>query len=169
MKFIYSRLIFGAITFAIVPGSILAADINLETVSGFTSFQYPGSSVTTVTGIRDSNITGNFSTTAGNTGGLLFQNTLSNSTYIAYPTATSNLSNFPSAVSSTPYGPSFGSVSGILRVAGSYKTATSGSGATGDLGYLVDAATGITTTLLPTTLAGGEPILNTIAHSNFGN
>ena len=169
MKFIYSRLIFGAITFAIVPGSILAADINLETVSGFTSFQYPGSSVTTVTGIRDSNITGNFSTTAGNTGGLLFQNTLSNSTYIPYPTATSNLSNFPGAVSSTPYGPSFGSVSGILRVAGSYKTATSGSGATGDLGYLVDAATGITTTLLPTTLAGGEPILNTIAHSNFGN
>ena len=169
MKFISSRLIFSAITFAIVPGAILAADIDLETASGFTSFQYPGSSVTTVTGIRDSNITGNFSTTAGNTGGLLFQNTLSNSTYIPYPTATSNLANFPDAVSSTPYGPSFGSVSGILRVAGSYKTATSGSGATGDLGYLVDAATGITTTLLPTSLAGSEPILNTIAHSNFGN
>ena len=169
MKFIDSRPIFIATIFAIISKSVLAADINLLDAPGYNSFQYPGSSVTTVTGIRDSNITGNFSTTGGNTGGLLFQNLLSNFTYIPYPTATSNLSNFPGAVSSTPYGPSFGSVSGILRVVGSYKTATSGSGATGDLGYLVDAASGITTTLLPTTLAGGEPILNTIAHSNFGN
>ena len=169
MKLIYHRSIFGAITFLIISGSSLAVDIDLATVSGFTSFQYPGSSVTTVTGIRDSNITGNYSTTGGDTGGLLFQNSLSSSTYIPYLTATSNLSNFPGAISSTPYGPSFGSTSGILRVTGSYKTAASANGAAGDLGYLVDAATGITTTLLPTNLAGGESILNTIGHSTFGN
>jgi hypothetical protein len=159
----------GAASLILISGPIQAADIDLATVSGFTSFQYPGSSVTTITGIRDRNITGNFSTTDGNTGGVLYDNVVSNSTYIPYPTATSNLSNFPGAISSTPYGPSFGSSSGILRVTGSYKTAASANGAEGDLGYLVDAATGITTTLLPTNLAGGEPILNTIGHSTFGN
>lgn len=159
----------GAVFLFLFSGLIQAADIDLATISGFTSFQYPGSSVTTITGIRDRNITGNFSTTDGNTGGVLYDNTISSSTYIPYPTATSNLSNFPGAISSTPYGPSFGSSSGILRVTGSYKTAASANGAAGDLGYLVDAATGITTTLLPTNLAGGEPILNTIGHSTFGN
>lgn len=148
---------------------VLAAEIDLTTMPGYTSFQFSDSSVTTVTGIRDKNITGNFSTTDGNTGGVLYDNTISSSTYIPYPTATSNLSNFPGAISSTPYGPTFGSASGILRVTGSYKTAASANGAAGDLGYLVDAATGITTTLLPTNLAGGEPILNTIGHSTFGN
>ncbi len=170
MKIPFFRPLVGAISLFAFSGSILATpDIDLATVSGFTSFQYPGSAVTTITGIRDRNITGNFSTTGGNTGGLLFNNTLSSSTYSAYQTATSNLSNFTGAISSTPYGPSFGSSSGILRVVGSYKTATSANGAAGDLGYLVDAANGTTTTLLPTNLAGGEPILNTIAHSNFGN
>lgn len=159
----------GAASLLFFSGLIQAADIDLATVSGFASFQYPGSSVTTITGIRDRNITGNFSTTGGDTGGVLYDNIISSSTYIPYPTATSNLSNFPGAISSTPYGPSFGSTSGILRVTGSYKTAASANGAAGDLGYLVDAATGITTTLLPTNLAGGEPILNTIGHSTFGN
>lgn len=98
----------------------------------------------------------------------MFQSTLANSTQIPFPTYTANGSNFTGAISSTPYGPSFGSTSGILRVVGSYKTSTSGSGATGDLGYLVDGVTG-TTQLLPTSLAGGSPILNTIAHSTFGN
>jgi hypothetical protein len=159
----------GTASLFLFSGLLQAAGIDLTTVSGFTAFQYPDSSVTTITGIRDRNITGNFSTTGGDTGGVLYDNTISGSTFTPYPTATSNLSNFPGAISSTPYGPSFGSSSGILRVTGSYKTAASANGAAGDLGYLVDAATGITTTLLPTNLAGGEPILNTIGHSTFGN
>ena len=169
LKILFFRPLMGTVFLFLFSGLLQAADIDLATVSGFTSFQYPGSSVTTITGIRDRNITGNFSTTGGDTGGVLYDNIISSSTYIPYPTATSNLSNFPGAISSTPYGPSFGSTSGILRVTGSYKTAASANGAAGDLGYLVDAATGITTTLLPTNLAGGEPILNTIGHSTFGN
>ncbi|MBU3577668.1 autotransporter outer membrane beta-barrel domain-containing protein [Polynucleobacter sp. UK-Kesae-W10] len=169
MKTQTCRQLLFAIFFNSLSGSIFATSIDLSTAPGFTSYQYPGSSVTTVTGIRDRNITGNFSTTGGDTGGLLFDSTLSNSTASAYPTATQNLSNFPGAISSTPYGPSFGSSAGILRVVGSYKTAASANGAAGDLGYFSDAATGTITTLLPTSLAGGSPILNTIAHSNFGN
>lgn len=169
MKILFFCPLAGAISIFAFSGSILAADINLLLAPEFTSYQFPGSSVTTITGIRDRNITGNFSTTAGDTGGLLFNTTISSSTYSGYPTDTSNLSNFSGAISSTPYGPSFGSSSGILRVVGSYKTAASANGAAGDLGYLVDSATGITTTLLPTNLANGSPILNTIAHSNFGN
>ena len=121
-----------------------ATTIDLSAVSGFESFQQGDSNITTVTGIRDRNITGNYSISggSGNTGGLLFQSTLSNSTQIPFPTCTSNGSNFSGAISSTPYGPSFGSSSGILRVVGSYKTSTSGSGATGDLGYLVDGVAG---------------------------
>ena len=147
-----------------------ATTIDLATVAGFESYQQGNSNITTVTGIRDRNITGNYSISGsgGNTGGLLFQSTLSNSTQTAFPTSTSNGSNFTGAISSTPYGPSFGSSSGILRVVGSYKTSTSGSGATGDLGYFYDGVTG-TTQLLPTSLAGGSAILNTIAHSTFGN
>ena len=163
-------IIVSAIALAFSPPSS-AITIDLSNVAGFESFQQGDSNITTVTGIRDRNITGNYSITGsgGNTGGLLFQSTLSNVTQVPFPTYTSNGSNFPGAISSTPYGPSFGSTSGILRVVGSYKTATSGSGATGDLGYLVDGVTGTTTQLLPTSLAGGNPILNTIAHSTFGN
>jgi hypothetical protein len=169
MKILFIRYLVGAFACFTFSASTMAADIDLLTMPEYFTFQYPGSSVSTVTGIRDKNITGNFSTTDANTGGLLFNGSISDSTYVAYPTATTNFSNFPGAISSTPYGPSFGSASGILRVTGSYKTAASANGAAGDLGYLVDAATGITTTLLPTNLAGGEPILNTIGHSNFGN
>ena len=163
-------IIVSAIALAFSPPSS-AITIDLSNVAGFESFQQGDSNITTVTGIRDRNITGNYSITGsgGNTGGLLFQSTLSNVTQVPFPTYTSNGSNFPGAISSTPYGPSFGSTSGILRVVGSYKTTTSGSGATGDLGYLVDGVTGTTTQLLPTSLAGGNPILNTIAHSTFGN
>lgn len=118
MKIPFFRSLASAISLCTVSGSILAASIDLSSISGFTSFQYPGSGVTTVTGIRDRNITGNYSTTGGNTGGLLFDNSISNTTDSAYPTATSNLSNFSGAISSTPYGPSFGSSSGILRVVG---------------------------------------------------
>ena len=168
-KIFIRSIVLASIVTAFSPNS-LATTIDLSTVTGFESFQQSGSNITTVTGIRDRNITGNYSISGsgGNTGGLLFQSTLSNSTQSSFPTYTSNGSNFTGAISSTPYGPSFGSSSGILRVVGSYKTSTSGSGATGDLGYFFDAATG-TTQLLPTSLAGGSAILNTIAHSTFGN
>ena len=149
---------------AIYSCPIVAATIDLSEAPDFTSYQFGTGNITTVTGIRDRNITGNYVIGNGNTGGLLFNDSLSDSTYSAYPTATLNQSNFPGAISSTPYGPSFGSSLGIMRGVGSYKTATSG-----DQGYLYDAATGITTTLLPQELARGQTILNTLAHSNFGN
>lgn len=151
--------------------TVLAAAISCA-VSGpiyaqsqtFTTFQYPNSSITTVTGIRADNMTGNYSTGIdSNTGGLLFD--LSTGAYSAFPYATTNGSNFPNATSSTPYGPNFGSSAGILRVVGSYKTAASGSD---NLGYLYDGATvsgaQITTLVFPVT-----GVINTLAHSNFGN
>ena len=142
-----------------------SADIDLRGAPDFASLQYGSSSVTTITGIRDRNITGNFSIGGtGNTGGLLFDNALSMSAASPYPQATSNESNYPGAVASTPYGPSFGSASGILRTVGSFKAV----GGVYDQGYLYDGATGRSTVLLPSVLTA-DPILFTIAHSNFGN
>ena len=140
------------------------AVIDLATAPDYASLQYSGASITTITGIRDRNITGNYSIAGGNTGGLLFDNVLSSSTASPYPVATANQSTYPGSVASTPYGPSFGSPAGILRAVGSFKVA----GATYDQGYLWDGATGTGTTLLPSNLTS-DPILFTIAHSNFGN
>ncbi|WP_295137187.1 autotransporter domain-containing protein [uncultured Reyranella sp.] len=134
----------------------------------FKTYQYGSSTITTVTGIRGGNMTGNYSIpgTGGNTGGLLFG--VPADTMNPFPTATANQSNYPGAISSTPYGPSFGSSTGILRVVGSYITAAS---SPYDLGYLFDAAapsaSQLTTLRYPST--PGNTTLYTIAHSNFGN
>lgn len=131
----------------------------------FTTFQFGDSAVTTVTGIRGDNMTGNYSITGsgGDTGGLLFR--LSTGAIAPFASATAGASNFPGAISSTPYGPSFGSSAGILRVGGSYKTTAS---SPYDLGYLYDGAAApgaqITTLRYP-----GGATLNTLAHSTFGN
>lgn len=138
----------------------------------FTTYRFGDSVVTTITGIRGDNMTGNFTTgSGGNTGGLLFglsSGAIVSSNIAPFPTATPNQSNYPGAISSTPYGPSFGSSTGILRVAGSYKTTAS---SPYDLGYLFDAAAApgsqLTTLLYPS--APGDTTLFTIAHSNFGD
>lgn len=131
----------------------------------FKTYQYGTSGVTTVTGIRGDNMTGNYSITGsgGDTGGLLFG--LTGSTVSPFPMATANGSNYPNAISSTPYGPSFGSSTGILRVVGSFIT----SAYPYDLGYLFDAAAASGSQ--PTTLRypDGSSTLYTIAHSTFGN
>jgi subtilase-type serine protease len=131
----------------------------------FTTFGYPGSNITTVTGIRGNNMTGNFSIpdSGGATGGLLY--TLPSLSPAPYPNASAPPVNFTGATSATPYGPSFGSASGILRVVGSYKTAANGNG---DLGYLFDGANAPGQQLTTLVAPGGQTI-NTIAHSNFGN
>jgi len=146
-----------------LPGGLMistSASAELE----FTTYQYGNSAITTVTGIRADNMTGNYSTgSGGNTGGLLFR--LSTGAISPFPSSTSGASNYPGAISSTPYGPSFGSASGILRVVGSYKTTASNPY---DLGYLYDGAAApgaqLTTLLYP-----GGGTLNTLAHSTFGN
>ena len=143
---------------------VSAVTIDLTKAPDFVSLQYDGAGVTTVTGIRDRNITGDYAIGNSNTGGLLFDTVLSSSAASPYPVSTANQSNYPGAVASTPYGPSFGSPGGILRGVGSFKVA----GATYDQGYLWDGATGLGTTLLPATLTS-DPILFTIAHSNFAN
>lgn len=155
-------LCFSSLSSANHPGEHL----ELSRQAGFLTLQYNDtSSVTTVTGIRDRNITGNFTTgSGGDTGGLLFNNRIEMSASSPYITKTANQSNFPGAVSSTPYGPSFGSPAGILRGVGSYITSASPY----DLGYLHDAATGVTTTLQPTSLTS-KAIFDTIAHSTFAN
>jgi uncharacterized protein with beta-barrel porin domain len=130
----------------------------------FQTFQFDSSTITTVTGIRANNMTGNYSiaNSGGSTGGLLFN--LSTGAYSPFPTATANGSNYPGGISSTPYGPNFGSAAGILRVVGSYKTAVSNPN---DLGYLYDGAP--TSGQQLTSLFDPLATINTIPHSNFGN
>jgi len=136
----------------------------------FSTFAYPGSTITTVTGIRGNNMTGNFSiaNSGGATGSLLY--TLPSLTPAPYPNASSPPVNFTGATSATPYGPSFGSATGILRTVGSYKTAANGNG---DLGFLYDGANApgqqLTTLVAPNGPTASPNTINTIAHSTFGN
>jgi subtilase-type serine protease len=118
---------------------------------------------TFLTGIRGDNIVGNFiipNTSA--TGGLLYDS--ATGIWSPFPFATPDMTNYPGSTSSSPYGPSFGSYGGILRVVGSYKTDASPF----DLGYLYDGAAAPGNELL--TLAYPDPSTAfTIAHSTFGN
>ena len=56
----------------------------------------------------------------GGTGGLLYN--LSTGIWTPFPVATTNGANFPGAIGSSPYGPSFGSQYGILNAVGNYDT-----------------------------------------------
>ena len=157
-----SALVLG--TIGLWPGASLAAD-PLE----YTILDYPnpdgGTYSTFLTGIRGDNIVGNYIVPdlGSATGGLLYRS--DTETWSAYPIATPDGVNFPGAISASPYGPSFGSYGGILRVVGSYQTANS---APYDLGYIYDSAAApgqkLTTLVYPD--ANTE---FTIAHSNFGN
>lgn len=122
-----------------------------------------GTEQTFLTGIRGDNIVGNYvipGTSA--TGGLLYDS--ATGTWSPFPFATKNQVNYPGAVSASPYGPSFGSPTGILRVVGSYKV----DGSPLDLGYIYDGAAAPGNELM--TLVYPDPgTLFTIAHSNFGN
>jgi hypothetical protein len=105
------------------------------------------------------NIVGNYVIPAStNTGGLLYS--LGTGMWSPFPVATSSGSNFPGASSSSPYGPSFGSKPGSLRVVGSYKA----EGSPNDLGYLYDGAAPPKARLITLVYPGG---LNTIPHSTF--
>jgi subtilase-type serine protease len=126
-----------------------------------------GTSGTFLTGIRGNNIVGNYvipGTTE--TGGLLYN--ISTGIWSPFPEPTANNANFPGAIGSSPYGPSFGSQFGILRAVGSYQTQSS---SPYDLSYLYDGAEGpsgkLTTLIYPSTI--GAQTLFTIAHSTFGN
>ncbi|WP_421995841.1 autotransporter outer membrane beta-barrel domain-containing protein [Reyranella sp.] len=133
----------------------------------FITFGNPGSVVTTVTGIRDRNMTGDYTLgSGGDTGGQLY--TLPSLVAAPYPTATSSGANLTGATTNTPYGPSFGSATGILRVTGSYKSPTYPSPTFGDVGYLYDGANA-PGQQLTTLIANNGTAFNTIGHSNFGN
>jgi outer membrane autotransporter protein len=125
-----------------------------------------GDTNTFLTGIRGNIIVGNYvipGTTE--TGGLSYD--MTTGLWTAMPVATENGANYPDAIGSSPYGPSFGNPGGILRVVGSYQTAAS---APYDLSYLYDAAAPegqtLTTLVFP---SGEDETLYTIAHSTFGN
>ena len=147
----------------LLAAACLAPTPALAQALNYTTFGNPGSLVTTVTGIRGNGMTGDFTTgTGGSTAGVFY--TLPSLTPAPYPNASAPPVNFTGATTNTPYGPSFGSPTGILRGVGSYKTTANGSG---DLGYLFDGANAPGQQL--TTLIGGPDAFNTIAHSNFGN
>jgi subtilase-type serine protease len=125
-----------------------------------------GTHDTFLTGIRGDNIVGNYiipGTT--DTGGIYYN--MTTQTWAAMPEATSNGANYPGAIGSSPYGPSFGNPDGILRVVGSYQTLDS---SPYDYSYLYDAAAApgqtLTNLIYPNS---GAQTLFTIAHSTFGN
>lgn len=159
------RITVGTYAAALMATTALCALPHAATAQAlnYITFGNPGSVVSTVTGIRGNAMTGDYTLgTGGNTGGLLY--TLPSLTPAPYPMATSSGSNLAGATTNTPYGPSFGSATGILRVTGSYKTTANGAG---DLGYLYDGANAPGQQL--TTLRGASNAFNTIGHSNFGN
>ncbi|MFH1558096.1 MAG: autotransporter outer membrane beta-barrel domain-containing protein [Pseudomonadota bacterium] len=132
----------------------------------YTTLNY-GATGTFLTGIRGNTIVGNYvvpGTTA--TGGLLYN--MTSGQWSAMPVATANGVNYPGAIGSSPYGPSFGNQGGVLRTVGSYITAAS---SPYDLSYLYDGAAApnqqITQLAYPS--APGNPTLYTIAHSTFGD
>ncbi|WP_198666170.1 autotransporter outer membrane beta-barrel domain-containing protein [Tropicimonas sp. IMCC34043] len=125
-----------------------------------------GETTTFLTGIRGDNVVGNYvipGTTA--TGGLYYN--LGTQVWAPMPVATEDGVNFPGAISSSPYGPSFGTPAGILRTVGSYQTEDS---APNDLSYIYDGAAApgeqIKDLIYPDR---GAKTLFTIAHSTFGN
>ena len=123
-----------------------------------------GTDDTFLTGIRGSNIVGNYTIPGTTETGGLYYN-LATATWAPMPASTPNGANFPGAIGSSPYGPSFGTPGGVLRVVGSYQTATS---APYDLSYLYDAAAAPGETIR-TLIYPGSETLYTIAHSTFGN
>src|SRR5580692_312148 len=131
-----------------------------------------GTSETLLTGIRGNNIVGFYKIPGtGDNGGLLYN--ISTGIWTPFPAATANGVNFPGAIDSSPYGPSFGSQFGILRAVGSYQTQSS---SPYSLGYLYDGAAGpngnLATLVYPSTVIPSTVMaqtLFTIAHSTFGN
>ena len=151
-------------------GSLLACCIasqaQAESATPYTTLNY-GTTGTFLTGIRGNTIVGNYvvpGTTA--TGGLLYNT--SSGEWSAMPVETANGVNYPDAIGSSPYGPSFGNQGGVLRTVGSYITSES---SPYDLSYLYDAAAapGRQLTGLVYPSAPGNPTLYTIAHSTFGD
>ena len=133
-----------------------------EAQFAYTTLNY-GTTGTFLTGIRGNNIVGNYVIpSSGQTGGLLYSS--STGIWTPFPVATTNGANFPGAIGSSPYGPSFGSQYGILNAVGSYKIQSSPY----NLSYLYNAAAApagnLTTLVYP-----GASTLETIAHSTFGN
>ena len=151
---------------SIIAGSISFISLQAAAQGVYTTLDY-GTSGTFLTGIRGPNIVGNYiipGTTS--TGGLLYNTTTG--IWTPFPTATGSGANFPNATGSSPYGPNFGNPNGVLRTVGSYITSAS---SPYNLSYLYDGSAApqsqLTTLVYPS--ASGNPTLETIAHSTFGN
>ena len=150
-----SKILASVASVSIAGGLPLTAHAQIT----YQTLQFQNSPSTGVTGMRGDNITGSYSFPGG-TGGLLYR--LSTGAFEPLPEATTNGSNFPGAVSSQPYGPTFGNLGGILRVTGTFVPATGQP----DRSYIFDSAAApgqqYTTVVVP-------GAVNTIAHSQFGN
>jgi subtilase-type serine protease len=139
----------------------------IDTVTlAYSTLDY-GSTGTFLTGIRDGTLTGQYIIPgSGANGGLIYST--ANNQWTAVPEPTANGVNFPGAIDNTPYGPSFGSYGGILRLVGTYQTTET---APYGPGYLDDsmAPPGRNITTLQYPSMSGDTTLFTIAHSTFGD
>jgi uncharacterized protein with beta-barrel porin domain len=152
-------------------GALTAVTIAQITTPATAQYVYQtlqfGTTGTFLTGIRGDNIVGDFVIPGtADTGGLLYRR--SSGTWTPFPVATSSGTNFPGSISSSPYGPSFGSEGGILRTVGVYKTSAS---SPYDLSYLYDgaAAPQVRLAALSYPSPPGASTLTTFAHSTFGD
>ncbi|MCB1501329.1 MAG: autotransporter domain-containing protein [Bauldia sp.] len=154
---------FGIVVIACGLGLAPSRAVGGQLQLNFETLDY-GTTGTFITGIRGETIVGNY-VIPGGTGGLLY--TSESGIWTPFPVATANGVNYPDSYSASPYGPTFGSMDGILRVVGVYKTGSSPY----DLGYLYDgaAAPGASLLTLIYPEKPGEPTLFTFPHSTFGN
>lgn len=165
---IRSRLLSSSASLAVASAAFctLGTVAWAQTPTPYKTLNY-GTTGTFLTGIRGTSIVGNYvvpGTTA--TGGLLYDRR--SRQWLAMPVATANGVNYPDAIGSSPYGPSFGNKGGVLRTVGSYLTTAS---SPYDLSYLYDAAAAPNRQITPLAYPGapGNPTLFTIAHSTFGD
>ena len=145
-------------TVYVVPAAV-ALSTTAEAQITTQVIQYQNAQTTGATGIRGDNMTASYNFTGG-TGGLLYR--LSSGTFYPLPQATANGSNFPGAVSSQPYGPTFGDLGGILKVTGTLIP----SAGQPDSSFIFDSAAAPGQQYTTVNVPGAA---NTIAHSQFGN
>ena len=152
-----------ALGVGVFASSVQAETPRIPTPTSYQTLNF-GTNGTFLTGIRGTNIVGNYTIPgSAETGGLYYN--MATKVWSPMPEATANGANFPGAIGSSPYGPNFGNPGGILRVVGSYQTATS---APYDLSYLYDAGAAQGQTL-KTLIYPNPDVLYTIAHSTFGD
>lgn len=166
-----------------VFGALFATlSVNTAGAVDYNPFNSPFEGSTVITGIRGASavpgdvvITGSYilPDESGNTAPLIYQGSLISDTAGTWTVLTPSISG-QQISTATLYGPNTGYYdpalgSGGIRAVGSYKYSTGGEGNHGLMFTRIDNVDTWSQFDVPTSLTGGTPVLNTIAHSTMGN